>query len=140
MLQFNDANSFYRAMIPNVDEFPRTGRSARMLGVRVPGDIPVDANGFVKPDTGGMSVAPNSAWNIPTHRRPRGMGNGSSGNSHDRMHALAGKAIPVDKLKVRPDPQYPQMHAFVEPAMMIELEGYESNLAATRKEWEQVWP
>lgn len=140
MPQLNDTDSFYRAMIPDVDGFPRTGRNARMLGVRVPIDIPVDEKGFVQPDTGGMSVAPNSAWNVPTHRRPRGMGNGSSGNNNDRMYALAGNAIPADKLKVRPDPQYPQMHAFLEPAMMIELEGYEGNLAATRKEWKQVWP
>jgi hypothetical protein len=38
--------------------------SARMLGISVPEDMAVDENGFVKPETGGMPVALNSAWNI----------------------------------------------------------------------------
>lgn len=111
-----------------------------MLGVRVPEDIFADEKGFVKPGSGGMSVAPNTAWNIPNHRRPRGMGRGSAGRINDRMYALADSAIPADKLKVRLDPQYPQKHAFIEPAIVIELAGYERNLAETRNNWKQVWP
>jgi hypothetical protein len=140
MTQSLDVKSFFRAMTPDVDGFPKTGRSGRMLGVRVPQDIAVDEKGFVKSETGGMSVAPNSAWNIPTHRRPRGMGKGSSGRIDDRMYALANTAVPSDKLKVRLDPEYPRQHAFVEPAIMIELAGYERDLAATRNDWKQVWP
>ena len=111
-----------------------------MLGIRVPEDLAVNEKGFVRPETGGMSVAPNSAWNIPTHRRPRGMGKGSSGRISDRMYALANTAVPSDKLKIRLDPECPRLHAFVEPAIMIELAGYERNLAATRYDWKQVWP
>jgi hypothetical protein len=140
MAQSFDANSFFRAMIPNADWTPQTGRSARMLGVRTPEDIVTDEKGFVKPGSGGMSVAPNSAWNVPNHRRPRGMGRGSAGRMEDRMYALADAALPADKLKARPDPRYPQKHAFVEPAIMTELATYEMDLAETRKDWKQVWP
>jgi hypothetical protein len=84
-----------------------------------------DENGFVKPGTGGMSVAPNSVWNIPNHRRPRGMRMGSAGKIADRIYALTDAAVRVDKLTVRRDPKRPEMHAFVEPAVMIALAGYE---------------
>jgi hypothetical protein len=97
-------------------------------------------NGFVYPRTGGMSATPDSIWNIPSHRRPRGMSMGSSGKITDRIYALANVAIPADKLKVRRDPKKPEMHAFVEPAVMIELAGYEKDLADTRNNWRQVWP
>jgi hypothetical protein len=140
MTRLFDENSFFRAMIPDTDGFPKIGRSARMLGVRVPEDIVSDEKGFVAPGMGGMSVAPKSAWNIPNHRRPRGMGRGSAGRSDDRMYALAETEIPPDKLKVRLDPRYPEKHAFVEPADRIELVGYERNLAGTGKSWKQVWP
>jgi hypothetical protein len=131
---------YYRAMMSDADGLPKAGRSARMLGVRVPKDIVPDARGFVEPGTGGMSVAPNSEWNVPNHRRPRGMHNGSSGKIDDRMYALPDVAIRADKLSVRADPHYPDKHAFMEPASIIELAGYETDLADTRSDWRQVWP
>jgi hypothetical protein len=140
MPAYCDVNSYYRAMMPDADGLPKTGRSGRMLGVRVPQDINLDEKGFVWPGTGGMSVAPNSTWNVPNHRRPRGMGMGSSGKFDDRMYALADASIPADKLNVRADPIRPYWHAFVEPAVRIELAGYETNLASTRNDWRQVWP
>ncbi|MGA2260248.1 MAG: hypothetical protein ABSH28_02295 [Acidobacteriota bacterium] len=137
---YSDAHSYYRAMMPDVDGLPKAGQSARMLGIRVPKDIVLDENGFVRPGTGGMSVAPNSPWNVPNHRRPRGMRMGSTGKYNDRMYALADTAIPADKLNVRPDPLQPYMHAFVEPAVTVELARYETDLANTRRDWRQVWP
>jgi hypothetical protein len=140
MAQFFDENSFFRAMTPDVNGLPQTGRSARMLGVRIPEDIAADEKGFVNPETGGMSVSPNSAWNIPPHRRPRGVGKGSSGRIDDCIYSLMNTALPIDKLIVRLDPEYPLRHAFVEPAIVMPLAGYESELAATRNDWKQVWP
>jgi hypothetical protein len=137
---YSDAPSYYRVMMPDVDDLPRAGKSARMLGIRVPEDIGLDENGFVRPGTGGMSVAPDSSLNVPTHRRPRGMRMGSTRKSNDRMYALADTAIPADKLDVRPDPLQPCMHAFVEPAITVELARYETDLANTRNDWRQVWP
>jgi len=65
---------------------------------------------------------------------------GSTGKYDDRMYALADTAIPADKLKVRPDPLQPDRHAFMEPAITVELGRYESDLSGTRKDWRQVWP
>jgi hypothetical protein len=140
MTQYFDENSYFRAMIPNADGFPQVGRSAIELGVRVPEDIATDEDGFVKPGTGGMSVAPKSALSVPPHRRPRGMYMGSTGKKNNRMYALADSDIPADKLSARLDPQRPQMHAFVEPAVMIELAKYERDLADTQIKWRRVWP
>ena len=36
----------YRAMMPDPDGLPRIGRSARMLGVRMPEDIAPDKDGM----------------------------------------------------------------------------------------------
>jgi hypothetical protein len=130
----------YRAMISDADGLPKSGRSARMIGVRVPQDIMPDERGFVRPGTGGMFVAPDSEWNVPNHRRPRGMRNGSTGNTDDRIYALPDISIRADKLSVRADPQHPDKHAFMEPAAIIELAGYETDLADTRRDWRQVWP
>ena len=65
---------------------------------------------------------------------------GSAGKIADRIYALADAAVPVDKLTVRRDPKRPEMHAFVEPAVMIALAEYERDLADTKSNWRQVWP
>src|SRR2546430_2606362 len=70
---------YFRTMTRADDGLPVVGRSARSLGVRVPEDIQPDAAGRVVPGQGGMSVAPGSFWNLPNHRRPRGLGRGSTG-------------------------------------------------------------
>ncbi len=140
MAEKQDDELFYRAMTPDTDGFPKVGKSSRMLGVRVPQDIAPDADGMVMPGAGGMSVAPGSEWNVPNHRRPRGMKRGSTGNVGDRMYALPDKSIPADKLMVRPDPGFPEIHAFVEPAASVKLQRYEVDLAGTRQDWRQIWP
>jgi len=111
-----------------------------MLGIRIPQDILPDERGFVHPGRIGMSVAPKSAWNLPNHRRPRGMGMGSSGRYDDRVYALGENALLDDKLKVRGDPDQPDRHAFIEPAFAVELSVYEADLADTRRDWRQMWP
>jgi hypothetical protein len=114
--------------------------TSRMLGVQVPEYIAPDQKGMVGPGNGGMSVTPNSMWNGPNHRRPRGMRMGSTGKSYDYMYSVAGTSIPVDKLSVRLDPNRPEKHAFVEPAISIDLSGYETDLASTRNDWRVEWP
>lgn len=49
---------------------PECGPSARMLGVRLEGDIPIADTGEVQPETGGMSVAVDDPQHLPRHRRP----------------------------------------------------------------------
>ena len=130
----------YRAMQPDADGLPRVGRTGRTLGTRVPTDIAPDESGAVRPGEGGMSVNPDSMWNVPSHRRPRGMGRGSTGKAEDRIYSVDAGAVSSDDLSLRPDPVAATIHAFVEPSREMPLERYESALFATRPSWRQDWP
>jgi len=133
-------NTFYRAMKPDVDGVPVMGRSARTLGVRIPVDIAPDEGGLVRPGTGGMSVAPESIWNIPNHRRPRGMQGGSTGPAGDFVYGIAEISILHVGLLIRSDQVHPAIHAFVEPSAVMELSKYEADLGSTRVAWRKLWP
>jgi hypothetical protein len=127
----------FRGMTPADDGMPTVGRSGRSLGVRVPLDIQIDSEGRVYPATGGMSVAPDSMWHLPHHRRPRGMGRGSTGPAIDWVFSLSQVS---NDLTVRPDPDRPTKHAFIEPAEIVPLETYETSIARTRPDWRRAWP
>lgn len=45
------------------------GETARTLGLGKGIDIPVTGQELVKPETGGMSVSPDSPFHLPKHRR-----------------------------------------------------------------------
>src|SRR5580658_6844767 len=67
----------FRAMKEDRDAYPITGSSSRTLGVRIDGpsrDILVAMDGTVSPRTGGMSVALDTAQNLPKHRLPKSLG------------------------------------------------------------------
>lgn len=127
--------NYFRAMQADPDGLPLVCRSSRALGVRIPADI-CPSNGTVHPETGGMSVAPGSIWNVPHHRRPRGLGRGSTGPIDDRIFSITGSAVVECDLTVRPDPAASDRHAFVEPARTTSLERYELALASTRLLWQ----
>jgi hypothetical protein len=110
-----------------------------MLGVRAPDDILPDEKGLVGNGKGGLSVAPNSMWNVPPHRRPKSTGRGSTGKLGDYVYAVASFSLPADKLTVRLDPDRPQKHAFVEPAAWVHVTECEANLASTGSEWRLAW-
>jgi hypothetical protein len=134
----------YRAMLADGAR-PLVGPSALALGVRLPpdehADIPVDAQGAVEPHRGGMSVAP--AWRLlPVHRIPRRL--------RDKFPRAAGKNAVVlwrigegpfvettlaGRLVLRPDPDRPQTHGFVEPDAKMPAGDYQDALAATRDQW-----
>jgi hypothetical protein len=130
----------FRAMTPSDDGLPLVAHSGRALGVRPHTDIKLDAEGRVLPGCGGMSVAPWSMWNVPHHRRPCGMGRGSTGPQADLLFSLASQSVSTVGLVVRPDPSRPAKHAFVEPPVAMELSSYETRLGSTRADWRQVWP
>lgn len=131
---------YFRSMTPAPDGLPEVGRSGRTLGVRIPRDITPDETGLVWPGQGGMSVAPDSPWSLPHHRRPRGMGRGSTGPGDDRVFSLAPEALVTHGLVARRDPGAPVVHALVEPARGVRLDEFERSLAATRPCWDQAWP
>jgi hypothetical protein len=130
---------YFRSMTPEEDGLPRVGPSARTLGVRVPEDIRPNG-GHVVPGTGGMSVSPDSMWNLPNHRRPRAMGGGSTGPNQDRVFSITDTALEQRELTARPDPEAPALHALVEPKYRVSLKAFEGSLSATRPDWNQAWP
>ena len=133
-------SEYFRSMTPAEDGRPRVGRGARTLGIRIPEDVQPGSSGMVLPVAGGMSVAPQTLWNLPHHRRPSTMGRGSTGPDQDRVLVIRGTGIHQVGLTVRPDPALPARHAFVEPPAPMLLSLYEEALARTRPEWECAWP
>ncbi len=140
MSKTTETGEFFRAMMPDKNGLPVLKRSARGLGVRSPEDVLPDALGNISPGTGGMSVAPSSVWSLPHHRRPQGMGRGSTGPSSDRVFGILEGKIREVSLTARPDPVCPHKHAFVEPATVVPLLAYEAALARTQQSWSKVWP
>jgi hypothetical protein len=116
----------YRTMIKDADGRPLVGRHARRLGVRPIWDIPIDEEGVVAPETGGMSVN-RSLSELPRHRRPRSQG----GTGDDPAWKLSVSDLP-DSLVFRQDST---SHAVIEPAYAMELGDYEDALAVTRDSW-----
>jgi hypothetical protein len=110
------------------DGLPECGPSRRQLGARVPGDITPES-GDVLPLTGGMSVSPDRAENLPQHRRPPRFG----GTGKDGVYVIGSTAMGPN-LVYRPDPLAPK-HGFVEPAQRQSLYSYQQALCLTRKNW-----
>lgn len=127
----------FRGMQPGQNGLPLLGRSSRRLGVRIPEDIAPDSAGNVHPGTGGMSVATFTMWNLPNHRRPRGLLRGSTGPAGDRVYGIEPEEVADHSLFVR---LTSIRHANIEPSIEMSLASYESNLAGTQTSWVQVWP
>lgn len=122
------------------DGLPRLGESGRYLGARpdIPGqapdgDIPVAADRLVRPETGGMSVSPPPAANLPLHRRPPDYG----GRSRDSVFELETDELPIE-LRHRSDPKAPHRHGFIEPSRTMSFEDYDRAIRATRALWRLV--
>jgi hypothetical protein len=130
-------------MMPDIDGLPIVARHPRALGVRVEGahkDVHLDSDGRLVPGSGGLSVAPAEPWNIPNHRRPKGMGRGSTGPNEDRVYSIVHGSLAEAELTARPDPARPSKHAFVEPREPVTLTVYEASLGRTREKWTRAWP
>jgi len=123
----------YRAMKQAADGLPAVGRSGRMLGVRIGGetaDIPVDAEGAVRPGTGGMSVTVQDHRKLPRWRLPRSLG----GEGRDPVFELESPALPTE-LSLRVEAG---AHGLVEPAAPCAVGDYEASLASTRSAWKRM--
>jgi hypothetical protein len=131
----------YRSMIID-GECPAVGPTAKTLGVRIPpaesADIPVDSNGNVSPNTGGMSVAPEWRtllfYQIP--KRLRHFAPGATGNDKLACWRLGESQFadgPVaDGLKLRINSP---KHGTIEPVEVVPIETFQADLAATRDRW-----
>lgn len=78
--------------------------------------------------------------NLPNHRRPRGMGHGSTGPAGDHVFAIGAAPVREAGLVVRRDPARPDKHAFVEPGGTTPLVQYRSALSSTQGHWSRAWP
>lgn len=122
--------TLYRSMKLGSPGRPLCEGSARGLGVRVLIDIKPSADGLAHPLLGGMSVAPNTPFNLPQHRRPVSLG----GTGRDPVFHLDAQALP-ETLAYRPDPRAPSEHGFVEPTAAVALDTLQGNLCQTASLW-----
>ena len=121
-------DEIFRSMLEN-SGMPQIGDSARGLGVRPGVDIPVDANGMVRPGTGGMSVSP-SPESLPPHRRPPGLG----GTGKDSVWQMNTNNLGSD-LRLVPDSP---THGTIQPSRKMTLAEYQNALNDTVGSWEKV--
>lgn len=120
----------YRGMKDDGDGQPECGASARKLGVRLEGDIRIQADSTVEPETGGMSVAVGGPENLKPHRRDELFG----GWGRDPVWQIESSDLP-DTLVFRLDPDDPSRHGFVEPIERMSLDDYQEALASSRGIW-----
>jgi hypothetical protein len=141
----------YRVMFADGDA-PLVGTGSNCLGVRdgLTPEIPVDTDGTVRPDTGGMSVSPSLEC-LPIHlipKRLRQLFPGATGSNnkptlvpwHIGEGPFAAAAV-TDDLTFRLDPRSPDRHGFIEPARPMDYNAYKAALTATRSLWvRHDWP
>ncbi len=122
---------------PSTPEVAATGRA---LGVRA-SDIPVDQNGDVSPQTGGMSVSPTwrdlPGFRIPMRLRPLcNKAAGPDDNYCWRMGDGPFQAGSVTRdLDLRPDAKN-ALHGIVEPSRAMTKAQYDQALTDTQSQWE----
>lgn len=115
----------YRGMTEN-DGGTQVGDTARTLGVRPGVDIPVDADGMLHPNSGGVSVSP-SPNDLPSHRRPPSFG----GTGKDPVWSIDINNLGPD-LKFVPDSPG---HGTIQPSRSMTLEEYQKALFETFGKW-----
>ena len=115
----------FRGMTEEKGE-PKVGDSARTLGVRPNIDIPVDTNGNVHPNTGGVSVSP-SPQDLPPHRKPIEFG----GTGKDPVWKLDVADLGNDLQYVPDKPG----HGTIQPKQSMPLSKYQAALANLKSKW-----
>ena len=126
---------FWAMKFEESDGLPEIGETGRYLGVRPDVDIPVGQDGFVEPETGGMSVVPPPPTNLARHRLPREL----SGTGKDTVFELDTNELP-EELVYRPDPDNPEGHGFIEPSHRMSFGDYRRLVHETRSLWRPLRP
>lgn len=125
-----------RAMRAGEDGLPQVGETGRYLAVRRSGkfrDIDIDESGAVRPEAGGMSVAPPPPENLPEQLRPPEYG----GYGKDFLFELDTDEL-APELRYRSDPKNPMGHGFIEPSEPMSFEEFERAVHETRELWTLV--
>lgn len=113
----------FRAMHSADDGGPLVEPSARGLGVRADYDLPVDENGNVEPESGGLTVRPTMKAIPRQYRKDR-----------FTVWKLDTDALPEALRHVEDNPK----HGSVEPAWAMSFDDYEAAIADTRSDWVAV--
>ena len=108
---------------------PKVEASARGLGARPGTDIPVDADGLVHPNTGGISMSP-SPGDLPPHRKPPEFG----GTGKDPIWKIDSDNL-GDNLKYIPDKPG---HGTIQPSKSMSLGKYQEALGGLQNQFEKV--
>ena len=119
----------YRAMREDSAGGPMVGPTARTLGVRPNVDILIIA-GLVRPNSGGMSVAPDRPGNLHPLRRPPAFG----GLGKDQIWSIAVVAL-GDDLQVRPGSA---TNGLIESARTMRIDDLQMTLEATKPYWKKL--
>lgn len=105
---------------------PKVGPSARELGARPGTDIKVDSNGNVHPNSGGVSVSPDTDA-LPGHRKSPKFG----GTGKDPVWELDTSELGNDLKHVPDSPT----HGTIQPSRTMSLGEYQKALASTKGKW-----
>jgi len=119
----SNSEALFRGMKTNGNE-PEVGPSARTLGARPNVDIPVDSNGNVHPGTGGISVAPQTPLNLPTHRRPVEF----EGTGKDPVWSIDSDSLGDNLIYI----QDKTTHGTIQPSKIMTLDQYQIALSNTK--------
>jgi len=125
---FPKMSKLFRAMKCDENNLPLLGQSASKLGVRPNKDIPIDAQGYVHPQTGGMSVTVDDVMCLPPHRRPPDF----NGTGKDPVFSINKEQLPRT-LTARQ--QGSPHHYLIEPSDTCIFAQYEAHLFSTRPNW-----
>ena len=124
---------------------PKVGNDGKLLGVRIPpdpnADLPVDPNGKVHPQTGGMSVAPD--WRkLPYFLIPKRL-NASVPRARGKNDLVCWSmgegdfesATLNDHLELRVDQGHAPTHGVVEPNFEMMIDSFQAALSQTCDLW-----
>lgn len=130
-----DLPRMFRIMKKDADDKPTVGQTATTLGVRL-AEIDLDAHGNVMPNSKGMSVSP--AWRmVSIFLIPKRLGTGGRGSNNSycfrRGNALFQQAQCGAGLELLPNSA---THGVVRPTQLVPLAQYQSDIAATRSDWQ----
>lgn len=120
---------FFRSMTPADDGKPMVGPSARKLGLRRE-EVTCDLTDRVT--SGGMSVAPESPWNLPPHRRPKRLGRASTGPDNDHVFQIEDGVLLREQLAINRDADD---HALVQGNGACTFNELTARLERTRPSW-----
>ena len=123
---------FYRSMTAAPDGLPTVGPSARQLGLRRDVDVTCDIADVVL--AGGLSVAPETPWNLPPHRRPRRLGRASTGPDRDVVFEIGDGDLTRAQLATTRDAVD---HALVRGDAACQFDELVRRIERTRPSWTQ---